>query len=251
MSLPASLPVVDGEAALEFLRLIRETTEDSALDFLVAKLAEKGARLRSCLTPGTVANLGEADLQQLLRGVFATRRRSGELLQAVGAERLRPALGGLLFGPGPAPDRLEHFSQTLGDWGGPGSRVAVDVGADLLRHMDPARAWPWSRWIWDSATGSGAARLTSMESHDLRGRGVADTYKRIGAVVRAVRDLGKTEGFWPGVADDYGPDVFLACVYAVYTYTVLSMKMTREFTQVIPTLPVLAWRLLGSHGMEV
>ena len=46
-------------------------------------------------------------------------------------------------------------------------------------------------------------------------------------------------------------DVFLACVYAVYMYTVLRLRMTQEFNRIVPELPDLVRRLLGVYRPEV
>ena len=44
--------------------------------------------------------------------------------------------------------------------------------------------------------------------------------------------------------------MFLAAVYGVYMYTVLRMRMTREFNQLVPQLPDLIRRLLGIYYQE-
>jgi hypothetical protein len=49
----------------------------------------------------------------------------------------------------------------------------------------------------------------------------------------------------------YGIDVFLACVYAVYMYTALRLRMTQEFNKVVPPLPQLVRRLLGVWKLEL
>ncbi len=43
----------------------------------------------------------------------------------------------------------------------------------------------------------------------------------------------------------FGTDVFLSCVYVIYVYTVLKMRMTQEFNKVMPQLPEFCRRLLG------
>ena len=49
----------------------------------------------------------------------------------------------------------------------------------------------------------------------------------------------------------FGADVFLACVYSVYMYTVLRLRMTQEFNRIVPELPDLVRRLLGVYRPEV
>jgi hypothetical protein len=63
---------------------------------------------------------------------------------------------------------------------------------------------------------------------------------------------GRRSGFTSsGAKGLFGIDVFLACVYAVYMYTVLRLRMTQEFNKVVPELPELVRRLLGVYRMEV
>src|SRR3990172_4031941 len=64
---------------------------------------------------------------------------------------------------------------------------------------------------------------------------------------------GEAAGFAKfGVSDSpFGIDVFLSCVYAVYVYTTLRLRMTQEFNKVVPQLPELSRRLLGVWKMEL
>ena len=45
----------------------------------------------------------------------------------------------------------------------------------------------------------------------------------------------------------FGTDVFLASVYGVYMYTTLRLRMTQEFSKIMPELDELLRRLLGVH----
>jgi hypothetical protein len=49
----------------------------------------------------------------------------------------------------------------------------------------------------------------------------------------------------------YGIDVFLACVYAVYMYTVFRVKLSDEFNRILPELPELTRRVLGVQKLEL
>jgi hypothetical protein len=62
-----------------------------------------------------------------------------------------------------------------------------------------------------------------------------------------VEETGKAAGFTTVGPGLFGADVFLAAVYAVTMYTVLRMRMTREFNRVVPPLPDLVRRLLGVY----
>jgi hypothetical protein len=63
--------------------------------------------------------------------------------------------------------------------------------------------------------------------------------------------VGEAAGFQRGGRGLLGTDVYLACVYVVYLYTVTRMRMTKEFNKVIPRFPELTRRLLGIYKMEV
>ena len=78
-----------------------------------------------------------------------------------------------------------------------------------------------------------------------------ESYLRVGEAVAFVNETGKAVGFTDMGAGLFGADVFLACVYAVYMYTVLRLRMTQEFNRIVPELPDLVRRLLGVYRPEV
>ncbi len=122
--------------------------------------------------------------------------------------------------------------------------TGYDLGSELL-HFGAGHPL-WTRWIWDPDAGTGALPLVLTEDVDLYGAGVADTYRRVGMAVTFVNEVGEAAGFRP-TGGLFATDVFLGCVYAVYMYTTLRMRMTQEFNQVVPGLGELLRRLLGVH----
>jgi hypothetical protein len=60
-----------------------------------------------------------------------------------------------------------------------------------------------------------------------------------------VHEVGDGAGFKKISNSVFGTDVFLCCVYVIYAYTVLKMRMTQEFNKVIPELAPFCRRLLG------
>lgn len=244
MDRPAA-PWVDVDTVLAFWQLLRERGADGpALDALQVELAAKSRRIQALLDGSSP---DDASLLELLGSVRAGRRRVGALLGQAGAGRWRAALGALT-GPGPGDERLAAFVGQLAPTG-QGAAAAerteiIALGAELLRHREPQSAWSWTRWLYESGPDTGALRLLCSESGILRGRDIADTYRRIGRVMGQLRTLAGRGGLWPGIAGPYGPEVFGAAVYAVYTHTVLSLQMTREFTKVVPPLLELSRRLL-------
>jgi len=72
----------------------------------------------------------------------------------------------------------------------------------------------------------------------------------VGRATAIVHETGQAAGFTKIGDGRFGVDIFLACVYCVYVYTTVRMRMTREFNRVIPELPELARRFLGVYRME-
>ncbi len=64
-------------------------------------------------------------------------------------------------------------------------------------------------------------------------------------------DHGGIHGHGVSRCDRHGVYVYLACVYGVYMYTTLRIRMTQEFNKVVPQLPELIRRLLGTYRIEV
>jgi hypothetical protein len=86
-----------------------------------------------------------------------------------------------------------------------------------------------------------------MDEVDLDGAAPGETYLAVGRAVAFVEETGKAAGFTDVGPGLFGTDVFLAAVYSVYLRTVLGMRMTQEFTSVVPPLPDLVRRLLGVY----
>ena len=62
-----------------------------------------------------------------------------------------------------------------------------------------------------------------------------------------MHEVGSAAGFQTISRSIFGTDVYLCCVYVIYAYTVLRMRMTQEFNKVMPGLPEFCRRLLGVH----
>ncbi len=91
----------------------------------------------------------------------------------------------------------------------------------------------------------GARRLVTADDFDLQGKTLSEIYLKVGEAIAFASATGEAAGFTRIGDRRFGLDVFLACVYGVYAYTVLRMRMTQEFNKVMPQLPELARRLLG------
>jgi len=143
---------------------------------------------------------------------------------------------------------LEHaFDAVLVDH----PEQGFDLPSELLHFTEPDRWWLWTRWMWDPRAGTGALPLVTVEDFDWDAPNRPEGYLRVGEAMAFVNETGKAVGFTDLGSGLFGADVFLACVYAVYMYTVLRLRMTQEFNRIVPELPDLVRRLLGVYRPEV
>jgi hypothetical protein len=240
--------VVDTESAEEFMRETLENVSREELMTVAALLDTKAAGFASLIgTPGSARSLSRADLRRVLRSVFATRRKADAILDDVGPERFGAAVDDLIHGPGVVTDRFAAFDAVLVDH----PEQGFDLPSELLHFTEPDRWWLWTRWMWDPRAGTGALPLVTVEDFDWDAPNRPEGYLRVGEAMAFVNETGKAVGFTDLGSGLFGADVFLACVYAVYMYTVLRLRMTQEFNRIVPELPDLVRRLLGVYRPEV
>lgn len=243
-STPTAGPVVDTLAAQEFIGETHRRLDHRDIEAMTAGLAAKATRVRSLLAPDRPApSLGE--LHWLLRSCFPSRRQTRAILDAVGVDALGTAMRSLVHGDGDLGERVERFDACLAGF----PEVATDLPWELLHLARPDRYWLWTRWMWNPRTETGALALVTAEDVELSAPGPVESYERVGRALAMVHGTVRAVDF----AGDgpFGIDVFLACVYGIYMYTVLRMRMTQEFTRIVPELPALCRRLLGIYHREV
>jgi hypothetical protein len=261
--------IVDTETAREFMAQTLEKASRAELGEIVAELERKSARFKALLAPETLPGLDRRQLRGILRSIFATRRKADAVLDVLGVDGLRNSIEYLLYNPAPPEARVQGFVDCLsGYWGDirlarkprPGQEdgdlpenVLCDLASELLHFTNPDERWLWTRWMWDPRAGTGALPLVVEDHHDLHGRNAGETYLKVGVAVAFVRATGEAADFarFGMHRNPFGIDVFLACVYAVYMYTTLRLRMTQEFNRVVPQLPELTRRLLGVWKLEI
>lgn len=240
-------PVVDTQTAQEFLREILDRVPRAQLAAIAGDLDRKSNALRGLLLPE--ANHVDRDtLRRALRWIFASRRSADRILDAVGTARLGAAIADLLHSDDGLAARFDRFDAVLAEFPEP----AFDLPGELLHFVFPQQYWLWTRWIWDPRTETGALALVTTEDIDLTaGQRRGEIYLNVGRATAFVDETGKAVGFTTAGQGLFGADVFLAAVYAVYLHTILRLRMTQEFTRIVPALPDLVRRLLGVYHMEV
>lgn len=184
----------------------------------------------------------------LVRNVFAARRRTEPILETTGPEALTGAADDLVHGEGDLAIRFDTFCDRIE---GVDAATRRSLAAELLHLSDPEVHHPWARWMWNPESRTGAVPLMTMADVDLEGETPGETYVTLGEAVDSLHDRKEAMGFDPDVlAGPLGTDVAMATVHAVYTYLVLGMRMTKEFTQAIPDHPEYIRRLLGIQELH-
>ncbi len=233
---------VDTPSAVEFMReaLVKISEED--IGTVTDLLVEKRAVLAPFLTADALGVANAEAVRPILGRVFATRRRSDELILAAGAPVLARAIADLVHGSGRIETRFAAFDAALDGLDAP---VRRDLAGECLYFADPERYWLWSRWMWDPEARTGALPLVMVEEFDFSGPDAGAVYLRVGAATAAVIATSRDLGFQRMGASPFAVDVYLAAIYGIYLYTVTRLRMTQEFNKVIPQLPDLVRRLLG------
>jgi hypothetical protein len=154
----------------------------------------------------------------------------------------------LLRGESPTPVRVSAFVEKLNALD---TRLALELASGLLHNTSPNEYWLWTRWLWDPTTGTGILPLLAGSTHNLLADNLADGYARVGAVSAMSLKFGEGTGLWTDelMANEkraqFANSAFLACAYNVYLYGTTSWRLSREFNNLLPSLPNMARKLLG------
>jgi len=159
----------------------------------------------------------------------------------------------LLNGEAPAPVRVAVFVEKLNALD---TRLAMELATGLLHHTSPKDHWLWTRWLWDPTTATGILPLLAGSTHNLLAENFADGYARVGSVTAMSMKFAEGTGLWSDelVSNEkrapFANSAFLACAYNVYLFGTTSWRLSREFNNLLPTLPNMARRLLGLKKSE-
>jgi hypothetical protein len=154
----------------------------------------------------------------------------------------------LLGGEAPIPVRVAAFVEKLNALD---TRLALELATGLLHNTSPKDRWLWTRWLWDPTTGTGILPLLAGSTHNLLATNLADGYVQVGAVSAMSMRFGEGTGLWTDELlsneqrAQFANSAFLACAYAVYMYGSTSWRLSRDFNELLPSLPNMARRLLG------
>lgn len=238
--------VVDTETAAEFMRETLASVAADDLGAIADDLGRKSTLLATQLEESNLPALDGQALRAVLRSVFTTRRKADAILAHLGEDLLRDEIARLLYGDASLEARYQRFQALFADW----PSVAFELPSELLHFTNPDQYWLWTRWMWDPHTETGAVALVVEDSFDLSGRDSWQTYVRIGEANAFISETGRAAGYTTFTGGPFGVDVFLACVYSVYMYTVLRLRMTQEFNHIVPQQAELIRRLFGVWNLK-
>ena len=239
--------VVDSESALEFMKEATKLATSSELENIGQKLEEKSHLFNTILNPEVIESMTEEDFAKVVGKIFSIRRKSKRLVKANGFENLRKRITELLYGKDPIEKRFNEFVDSTEKID---EKMRINFASELLHFSDPQQHWLWTNWIWDPNTNTGSLPLVVQENIDLSADTNGDIYKKVGEAMMFLNAVGQSRSFSSMGKGLFGTDVLLACVYAVYMYTVFKVKLSQEFNRILPELPELTQRVLGVYNME-
>jgi hypothetical protein len=239
--------IVDTETAKEFMKETLGKVSADELKRISDDLVQKSAFFQNRLAKERIHEATEQDWEQIVRSIFATRRNGRKLLELTGVENFGRWATDLLHGDQPVEIRFDLFCTRMNCLE---EHLRHDLASELLHFTFPDRYWLWSYWMWNKKTRTGSLPLVITEDFDLDADTPGQSYLKIGRAVAFVHETGEAAGFQNISRSLFGTDVYLSCVYVIYAYTVLKMRMTQEFNKVMPGLPEFSRRLLGVHRIE-
>jgi len=243
--------VLDVQAGEAFAQEVLSRIPLESVDDLLDALEAKSRRFQAALAPGELDALDGEKAREVLRAIFGVRRRAEDLLGTLGVDALKGAFATLLYGSGHVQERFSVFCERLDPVCPRGE--AIDLAGEALRHVFPQRYWLWTRWVWNPRTRTGAMRFVVPDYQVLVAPTLGEVYLRVGEAVAYAEAARESLGLFAHVqrrASPFMNDVHLAVVYTLYMFTALRMRMTREFTRVLPHPWELVRRLLGVYSKE-
>ncbi len=236
--------LIDIEAAREFMKETLAKVDKLNLIDIANTLEKKSSFFQRTLSKDKMSAISKEEFDMVLDKIFSIRRKKDKLYEIISFENLRPAVADLLYGSDKIDDRFQKFYDILGELD---ASLKFDFTGELLHFSYPEKYWLWSRWMWDPKNKTGAIPLVTSEGFDLCGDKMSETYMKVGKGVAFVHSVAESAEFQFINRSLFGTDVYLSCVYIIYAYTILQMKMTKEFNEVMPGLTEFSRRLLGVY----
>jgi hypothetical protein len=239
--------LIDIEAAREFMKETLAKVDKLALVDIANTLERKSVLFQNTLSKDRLQTISKEEFDSVLDKIFSVRRKKDKLYEIISFVDIRSSVFDLLYGPDKIDDRFQDFFDGLGVLD---VTLKYDLAGELLHFSFPEKYWLWSRWMWDPKNKTGAIPLVTSEGFDLEGKKMSETYMKVGKGVAFVHSVAESAEFQFINRSLFGTDVYLSCVYIIYAYTILQIKMTKEFNEVMPGLTEFSRRLLGVYDFH-
>jgi len=239
--------IVDTETAKEFMKETLERIEEKHLVKISDALAIKSERFKQRFELQNIKQLSEEELIKTLRLIFSARRNIKKMLEETGFSNLKKHIQDLLHGNDSLPIRFQHFCDQMPYLE---EHIRYDFAGELLHYTFPEKYWLWCHWMWNPKLNTGSLPLVTTEDFDLNAQNLGQAYLKVGKAVAFVHEVGEAAGFQTISRSLFGTDVYLSCVYIIYAYTVLRMRMTKEFNQIMPNVAEFSSRILGVYQIR-
>jgi hypothetical protein len=171
---------------------------------------------------------------RLLEEVMPSRRRRHELVVALGDDGVGAVIAAAEQGDPVAAIALAS--------GAPSGR---EFALELAHLLHPEDVPLWAPWTWSPGEETGAFALMVHDPGALVGADDAATLDRLQEVCRYVAAVCHAAGLGVNETDPLSFDVLAAAVWATYAVTVVRLRMTKEFSQLLPPAVGFAERVLG------
>lgn len=221
-----SSQLCDLESVRAFLEAFDEQAGADVRPRLLERVHERRDRVRRALEFG--------DPERVLEAAIVSRRRRRALSGLLAREEFESLIGDVTAGAGAVHARA-----------GGGSLEVVEFVRELVHLWDPAEVALWTSWIWAPDEETGVLALMVDDPAALVGVDDADVLARVGEVSRYLAAVLEAAGLGVATDDPLSFDVAAASVWATYAVTVVRLRMTKEFTQLLPPVAGFAERALG------
>ncbi len=239
--------LIDLDTVKEFMAETLDRVAHKYLIQMADDMEVKSAYFQKVLQEEYLPHATEEEILVLLNLIFSIKRKSKEIINTLGLMPFKEAVRELLYGRKMIEIRFQTFCTKvkLKD-----KYMRADLASELLHFNMPDKYWLWTRWMWNPKLKTGALPLVVTEDFDLKGDNLGEIYMKVGRAVAFVHSMSEVGGY-RFISDRlFGTNVFLSCVYVIYAYTVLKMRMTKEFNNVMPGVVEFSRRILGLYRIS-
>jgi len=235
---------IDKHTTYDFIAQVYNEVTPNILHEIGVKLELKSAYFKNRLNPDKIFKLNEIHIKDLIKSIFSIRRVAKSWTDNQ-LNTFIQQIDELLHGEETLVFRFNQFCQNVQ------TELSVkqpfDLASEILCFYDPDQYWLWSMWMYEPKKFTGALTLVLDDGKILEQPTYGSQYLMIGSAIKEIDKIATELGIRESSmvkTSRFETYVFLCAVYAVYMYTVLRMRMTKEFNTILPNMIELILRLL-------